>query len=492
MELKSGGPVGPGSPAPLAGDTLQKNLSSLPSRRSNSMDQTPFLASEIEVETSYSDRTPSTFQPNYYQKNATGPFIVYMQYNPPSRAGDESEAVRNLTTNALTVGKLIFDRAVKGVESLKKIGRNRIEIKFSTSSEANAFTSLDFLTEKNYRAFVPAYTTFRTGLIKGIDTALTDEEIVEGLNKSNSIQAHKIRRLNFRDKSNGVPTWKPSRTIVVTFEGQKLPERVFLYYNSLPVEPYSLPVMQCLNCCRFGHSHKSCRAKFPRCFKCTGEHSGFDCESEKIKCANCESIEHFANSFRCEEYVRQKKIKHLMSTDNTSYFDAASRFPKKALFSTVVSSYTSAPKAIPNTNRSIHRPRIIVSDPPRSQHARGLKKRKATHNTSISPQGCSSPKFTWDNFPISSGNGVCLDNPHKNQFLDVASLLDAARQQILAMRDSDPSLANSTLSTLITMLDNVKQSLDNRDIPSLSSTLSSLITVIDNEVDDGSPVVFSS
>lgn len=415
------------------------------------MDTLQDVAVTVEVQSSPpAKKVPETA--NLYQVNASGPYIVYVQFEPPTSASEEADKPRNSTINPIALGKTIFDQKVRGIEHLKKIGRNRVEIAFKSGKEANAFTTLTFLKDRHLKAYIPTYTTFRTGLIKGIDTSLSDQEIIDGFNECNSIRVHKVRRLNYRDKSNGEPVWKPSRSIVVTFEGQRLPERIFLFYNSLVVESYALPVVQCFNCCRFGHSRVSCRAKTPRCFKCAGEHTGTECRSEAINCANCSSHEHYANNFSCEEYVRQKKIKHLMSTDNMSYFDAASRCPKKPLFTSIVSSYTPTPRV--SVERTQYRPRIIVTDPPRAQNQRGQKKRKVL--LSPPPPASPSPSFTWDYFPSSDGtNGRCLNNPHRNPFSSIRSLLKDAEHKVLNMQSNcltSPSLATSSIASLLTVL----------------------------------------
>lgn len=135
--------------------------------------------------------------------------------------------------------------------------------------------------------------------------------------------------------ANGV-VWLPTQTVVLTFDGQALPSKVFAFYSSLPVDQYVYPTIQCFNCCRFGHTRLQCRSK-PRCFKCGGEHDGTSCSSESFSCINCSGT-HKATESICPENLRQKNIKQFMSSHSVSYQEADKKFAKinKPSFAEVV------------------------------------------------------------------------------------------------------------------------------------------------------------
>ncbi|GBP82327.1 hypothetical protein EVAR_90961_1 [Eumeta japonica] len=48
--------------------------------------------------------------------------------------------------------------------------------------------------------------------------------------------------------------WKPSQTVVFTFDGQMSPQRMFICGNDLSVEVYTCPKIQCYNCRRYRHT----------------------------------------------------------------------------------------------------------------------------------------------------------------------------------------------------------------------------------------------
>uniref|UniRef100_A0A2A4JQD0 CCHC-type domain-containing protein n=1 Tax=Heliothis virescens TaxID=7102 RepID=A0A2A4JQD0_HELVI len=157
------------------------------------------------------------------------------------------------------------------------------------------------------------------GVVKGVPTDWSELETIDNL-KSPLGKILKVRRLNRKITSEGKPEWIPTSSVVVTFDGQSLPERVFCFYNSLPVETYNYPTIQCFGCCKYGHTRTNCRSK-PRCYRCGGDHFGDGCSVEEPKCFYCTGS-HTAISKHCPEYIRQRNIKASMAKDNISYSEA--------------------------------------------------------------------------------------------------------------------------------------------------------------------------
>lgn len=75
---------------------------------------------------------------------------------------------------------------------------------------------------------------------------------------------------------------------MMTFEEEKLPERVFLGYMSYYVREYTPKPLRCYNCQRFGHTAPNCRGK-RRCSRCGEDHEYMQCKKEtQPNCCNCE------------------------------------------------------------------------------------------------------------------------------------------------------------------------------------------------------------
>lgn len=272
-----------------------------------------------------------------YPLSSSAPFIVNVQRTEQGKI-----------IHPLDFGKFIFSSKNNNLGivngSIKPEGRYKLSVEFKSANFANEFVKkIDSLSNHKFKSFIPTYNLTRMGLVRGIPADLSESEIVDALNDSQvTPKIIKVRRLNYKDTSSGTTIWKPSQSVVITFEGQTLPSRVFIYYNSLPVEVYKFPTIQCFNCCRFGHSKPICRSP-PRCLHCGNDHPFDQCQnsSKDPICINCKG-NHTAVSLSCPELSRQKNIKQAMASDNISYFQASKLFsPAKKSFAEIASTSSS-------------------------------------------------------------------------------------------------------------------------------------------------------
>ncbi|KAL0869479.1 hypothetical protein ABMA27_005764 [Loxostege sticticalis] len=212
--------------------------------------------------------------------------------------------------------------------NVKSIGRRKITISFADFSEANSFLSHNSLESMSLKAYIPTFNVTRMGLVRGVPVDWSLDEVKANMSVPMGCgEIIKVRRLNFKSFNDGSVSWKPSQSVVITFDGQTLPKRVFICYNALPVDLYIYPTIQCFNCCRFGHTKTQCRSK-PRCFKCGQGHIGNSCSTDEqhASCCLCSGF-HFATSKSCQEFVRQKNIKVHMSENSVSYAEASKMYP---------------------------------------------------------------------------------------------------------------------------------------------------------------------
>lgn len=215
------------------------------------------------------------------------------------------------------------------VDGVKKVGRNKVSVEFKSADAANNFISLPILSMCKYSATIPMYNITRMGLIRQVPTDMSMTEFVESLDLPKGCgKVLKARRLNRKTIENDQASWVPTQTVVVTFQGQVLPTRVFSCYYSLPVELYQYPTIQCHACCRFGHTKLQCRSK-PKCFRCAKDHLGDTCEipEKESTCFYC-SGRHFTTSKDCPEIERQRSIKFIMAQESVSYEEASAQVPQ--------------------------------------------------------------------------------------------------------------------------------------------------------------------
>ncbi|KAL0895859.1 hypothetical protein ABMA27_011882 [Loxostege sticticalis] len=305
---------------------------------------------------------PTPIARNLYNESDSAPYVVHVQ--KIEKTPNEGSPM-----HALAFGKFLkqnsFQCIVNG--SVKQIGRSKISISFSNFNHANLFLTHNSLVANNYKAFIPSFNVTRMGLVRGIPAEWSPEEIMENITVPDDCgKIIKVRRLNYKTFVDGNPLWKPSQSIVLTFDGQVLPKRIFMCYNALPVELYIFPTIQCYNCCRFGHTKLQCRSK-PRCFKCGQDHAGETCQTDEIKasCCLCTGY-HYATSKSCPEFLRQKNIKTSMANNSMSYAEASKVHPpiSKSYADTLISKPDKQLVSEKSTNSSVSYKKTVFLKPP--------------------------------------------------------------------------------------------------------------------------------
>ncbi|KAI8432449.1 hypothetical protein MSG28_004841 [Choristoneura fumiferana] len=184
-----------------------------------------------------------------YQKSDVAPFNVHVQRMQTS----END---NVSLHPVVFGKFLRKNNVSQIVngSLKRIGRNRVTISFSDFQAANNFLTNPALSASNYKTFIPTFSVTRLGIVRGVPSEWSEEEVLENISVPIGCgPILKVRRLKRKVIESGVNELKPTESVVLTFDGQVLPKRIFMCYAALPVDLYIYPTIQCYNCCRFGH-----------------------------------------------------------------------------------------------------------------------------------------------------------------------------------------------------------------------------------------------
>ncbi|KAI5641755.1 hypothetical protein NE865_06059 [Phthorimaea operculella] len=292
----------------------------------------------------------------------TRPYIVHVQF-----------AEENGKSGQLYIPRLFIFLIPKWnekyhTERSKRIGRNRLSISFGSWKEANLFVLNEVLAgQRKYTASIPTFNLCRMGIVKGIPESWTHDEIIENIKVPEGYgEILRSRRMNRKTVSaSGVVEWVPTQTVTLTFDGQRMPPRVFAFYSALPVQNYILPTIQCHRCCRFGHTKDKCRSR-PRCSKCGEEHDAVSCGVTVFSCVNC-SEDHPATAKLCPEFLRQTDIKKYMSENNESYLEASKIIPNsKTLFSEVVGRASTSNSSVPvepTENRRVWNKKTVTISP---------------------------------------------------------------------------------------------------------------------------------
>lgn len=289
-----------------------------------SVDQhTTMLTSFAKANEPTSNQTPRppVGRPRYQESDAP-PYIVHVQ--------KESLANESTILHPVTFGRFLKQNNIQGIVngSLKRLGRNRIGLSFANFEQANSFLSHEKFVNDNFKAFIPTFNVTRMGVIRGVPSDMSDEEVIANISVPIGCgPIIKIRRFKKKIFINNTTQFVNTGTIVATFDGQVLPTRVFMCYTALPVDLYIYPTIQCYNCCRYGHVKNQCRST-PRCYKCGQGHTGDSCsvDEEDYWCIMCKGY-HEAINKKCLEHSRQKAIKETMSKSCISYIEATKMHP---------------------------------------------------------------------------------------------------------------------------------------------------------------------
>jgi hypothetical protein len=258
-----------------------------------------------------------------YNASDASPYVIHVQRELTSTNDKNS-------IHPVAFGHFLKKHSYKNIVngSIKRIGRNKISISFSHYEDANLFIENSTLKSNKYKAFIPSFNVTRMGIVRGVPADWSDEEVISNFSVPVGCgNILKIRRIKRKTMVNEKVDFVPTESVVLTFDGQILPKRVFLCYNSLPVDLYIFPTIQCFNCCRYGHIKNQCRS-LPRCYKCTLDHCGDNCsvDEEYFKCCLCSGA-HMATNKKCPEFFRQKNIKESMAKNCISYSESLKLHP---------------------------------------------------------------------------------------------------------------------------------------------------------------------
>lgn len=159
------------------------------------------------------------------------------------------------------------------------------------------------------------------GVISDWDCSVPIHELAEAMNdKRGLIRMEKMKR-RYIDKETKESKIRLTNLIIVTYEGNILPEFVTLFDGviRLRLRPFMEPVRQCFGCFAYGHYRKACRAN-RKCMVCGKDFHG-ECRAEP-SCLNCGERHRANDKQKCIFYEYNLNLKKTMADRNMSIYEA--------------------------------------------------------------------------------------------------------------------------------------------------------------------------
>ena len=206
------------------------------------------------------------------------------------------------------------------MKSIKHI-RNGILVECKHSKQFNLLSQIQDI--DNIPVKIQERSNYTKGVISGVPVDISEEEILEALQNQKVKQATRMTKKNKEQGDQKIPL----KTVILSFETNKLPEDVQIWYQNFQVKPYIPPIKRCFNCQRLRHTANACQAK-QRCVRCGGPHAFKDCDrKDKPVCVRCNE-QHSAAYKGCNVVKRAQEVQKIKVTGNLTYAQAVHKFKK--------------------------------------------------------------------------------------------------------------------------------------------------------------------
>ncbi|KAL7289659.1 hypothetical protein TKK_0016388 [Trichogramma kaykai] len=154
-----------------------------------------------------------------FNANDAGPYAVWIR-----------SKIQDKELSALKVSLVSDKLAYTSIESCTKKRKSNVVVMLKDIQEANKLIRDPNLTAKNLETFKPKVARkSRKAIIRGVDVDIEDEVLLENIQYVNRFKLIDFKRMNMRNRTpkSEEDKWIPSRSILLTFEGQTLPREVF-------------------------------------------------------------------------------------------------------------------------------------------------------------------------------------------------------------------------------------------------------------------------
>lgn len=345
---------------------------------------------------------------NKYTIKDKGPFYVFVEHL--------NKNFGRLFPMKIGYFLLTEDKFKQNIVDIISVGVSRVKVIFKNYDIANSLVGHEIMEKNQLVAYIPTFYNHRKGLVRWVDTFFSEDFLLKNIECDN-MKVVKVQRMKRRvTDGEGEIKFVDRQLIIVTFEGNFIPEKIKINLTSFSVEPYVHPVVQCYSCLRYGHTAKLCKSKSQRCQICTEVHTkDSECPNPGSFCIYCQTNNHPTISKECPMYTKQHNIKREMAFKNISFKEAETivNNPSYSKITTnnrfAVFNNTQNFPPLPVTSQSQYIPPAYMLHKPTAPS----KKRKAS-TPPITPPPTSSKKT---DVPKAPKTAPIIPNPHRDDFV---------------------------------------------------------------------------
>ena len=282
--------------------------------------------------TSTTETEESCSKENQTGANGKGKNGLYKQQrNPPINATLASEGTiiiikpldlnaRDLVNDPVELTEAIEDSVLHHMQKKMRVNKKKMiivaELTNPTPEQIENVTEMRKLGPWNVLCRLPEDASSKIGVVSPVHTNASIEKIKRLTTTDNDVEIIKIERMKKKPET----VWIDSPTLKITFQGNELPDHIYIGASYYKVRPYVNMPTQCYKCQRMGHTSHSCKAR-ARCLICAGSHERKDCQSTTYRCANCDG-EHTANSSQCPKMKMAQDIERLKAINGMTHVEA--------------------------------------------------------------------------------------------------------------------------------------------------------------------------
>uniref|UniRef100_A0A1L8DFJ7 Putative mediator of rna polymerase ii transcription subunit 13-like protein n=1 Tax=Nyssomyia neivai TaxID=330878 RepID=A0A1L8DFJ7_9DIPT len=228
--------------------------------------------------------------------------------------------------DSIQVGKIVKNNTNQGdVKETLITGRKSAVIICSNRNVANALAKAKEFEDNGYIAYIPIYYITSCGIIRGINKKYTNEEILQEID-ARQVSVYKVERIKRREIVDGEPVYMDTERMKVYFEGNEIPQYVYINSVRFPCDPFVRFVRQCHKCWEYTHISRNCTKALSKCKICGEGHPSNGCANPP-KCSSCRG-NHPSDYINCPEKARQQNINTAITMNNMSANEAALLFPR--------------------------------------------------------------------------------------------------------------------------------------------------------------------